>query len=72
MSHLAEPIASILAGPLAGLQIRTEFVNPPIGIRCHDWQAWIDGQEESGIVGSGETEAEAVAMLLEMLEDQES
>lgn len=44
-------------------RIRTSFVNPPIPDRSHDWQAWIDGDEERGPYGFGHTEEEAIADL---------
>lgn len=49
--------------------IVTDFVYPPIPSRNFDWVAYIDGQEEEGFYGYGETEREAVNELLEMLED---
>jgi hypothetical protein len=45
-------------------KIITHYVNPPIPIRSYDWIAYLDGDEE-GLEGWGETEAEAVAGLLE-------
>ena len=50
------------------VEIKTEFVYPPIPIRCFDWCAWFDGQEE-GPTGKGETEAEAIENLLEQKEN---
>lgn len=41
-------------------RIRTSYVFPPIPDRSHDWQAWIDGDEESGPYGHGRTEQEAI------------
>ena len=38
-------------------------------IDCYDWEAYIDGEEESGRVGYGSTEEEAIANLKEQLED---
>lgn len=51
------------------LRIRTEFVHPPIPDRRFDWAAWIDGQEESNIIGRGLTESDAVTQLLETLSE---
>lgn len=53
-----------------GLRIRTNMDNPPIPTRRYDWAAWIDGEEESNIQGRGETESDAVAELLQTLEEQ--
>lgn len=50
------------------LKICTRYVHPPIAIRSMDWCAWIDGREEDGPTGYGETEAEAIADLKENLE----
>lgn len=49
--------------------IRTNYDFPPIPTRSHDWSAWIDGNEESGQIGHGATEAEAIADLREMVND---
>jgi hypothetical protein len=46
-------------------KIITSFVHPPIPLRCFDWQAWRDGDEEGGPRGYGATEDEAVRDLLE-------
>jgi hypothetical protein len=40
---------------------------PPIPVRRFDWHAFIDGTEEGGMVGYGETEAEALLDLAEQL-----
>ncbi len=44
-------------------EIVTEFVNPPIPIRVHDWIAYRKGYEEDQVYGWGRTEAEALAAL---------
>ena len=49
----------------AQLKIKTEFVNPPIPFRGCDWAAWIEGNEEDGPYGRGETRSEALGALLE-------
>ena len=54
------------------MNIQTDFVHPPIPDRRCDWQA-IDADThdgESGPVGRGRTEAEAVADLMEQIADQ--
>lgn len=51
-------------------EIRTANVFPPIPIRQFDWCAWVDGEEEDGPRGWGETEADAIADLKEILEDK--
>lgn len=45
-------------------QIMTEFVYPPIPVRCFDWVAWFDGREE-WLQGRGKTEDEAIQDLLD-------
>jgi hypothetical protein len=47
--------------------IVTDHVFPPIPVRQFDWCAWLDGQEEAGPRGWGETEAQAIDALLEEL-----
>lgn len=52
------------------MNIRTEYVYPPIPDRRFDWQA-VDDDTYDGPgspIGSGATEAEAIADLLEKLE----
>jgi hypothetical protein len=46
------------------VKIVTEYVYPPIPIRRFDWLAYYDGMEE-GVTGTGATEAEAIADLIE-------
>jgi hypothetical protein len=48
--------------------IRTEFVYPPIPDRSNDWSAVIDGDEEFGPYGRGETKEAAINNLLDQLE----
>ena len=54
--------------------IRTSYDHPPIAIRAFDWSAVTDnydGAPDSRCpVGHGETEAAAVADLLEKIEEQ--
>ncbi len=52
--------------------IKTNFIYPPIPIRDMDWSAWYDGEEESGRVGFGKTESEAVAQLKKMYPEDDS
>lgn len=53
-------------------RIVTCFVYPPIPTNRYDWQAVDDDTYEPGCpIGYGATEAEAVANLLELLEDEE-
>jgi hypothetical protein len=47
-------------------RVRTSYINPPIPIRCFDWVAWIDGEEE-GHRGHGKTEQEAIDELSALL-----
>ena len=65
------------------IDLSTNFVYPPIPIRSHDWSAIdantydasYEGEDESGSVwrcspsGTGATEAEAIADLIEQLEE---
>ena len=50
-------------------RIKTQFINPPIPIRSHDYVAWVDGNEE-GPIGYGETEQEAIDCLSEQLDEE--
>lgn len=58
-----------------GFRIHTSFDFPPIPVRNMDWSAVTDnydGAEDSstrGQIGRGATEQEAIADLLEQLED---
>ena len=45
-------------------EIELECVAPPIPVRQFDWRAWRKGHEE-GLVGWGESSAEAICDLLE-------
>lgn len=44
--------------------IVTSFVYPPIPVRCYDWCAYFDGEEERGQYGWGEDEEAAKADLI--------
>jgi hypothetical protein len=46
------------------MKVITHYVCPPIPVRCADWVAYFDGQEEAGICGHGATEIEALRNLL--------
>lgn len=50
-------------------EIITEYVYPPIPIRNFDWSAVTSDYEPGCPIGYGRTEAEAIADLLEQLED---
>ena len=50
--------------------IVTDYVSPPIPSRNFDWVAYLDGREEEGVYGYGQTEREAVNELLELLEEE--
>jgi hypothetical protein len=52
------------------LTIRVTCVCPPIPLRQFDWCAYVDGQEESGRYGWGFTRPEAIADLMQLLEDE--
>jgi hypothetical protein len=51
-------------------KVVTEYVYPPIPIRCYDWQATLEGYDEGDPIGQGATEAEAIADLREQLLEQ--
>ena len=55
---------------MSKLNIKTEFVNPPIPDRSHDWAAWYDEYEEEGC-GFGKTEEEAIEDLKMNIEIKE-
>lgn len=50
-------------------RILTSHVRPPIPVRHFDWSAHYDGQEE-GLYGWGRTEAEAIADLKALAEEE--
>jgi hypothetical protein len=50
-------------------EILTSFDHPPIPVRSFDWSAVLDGYEPGEPIGRGATEAEAIADLLEQVED---
>lgn len=59
-----------------GIAVRTVFEYPPIPVRDHDWQAYFDALDyEPGCnehyVGHGETEAEAIANLMDTIDDDD-
>ena len=51
-------------------KIVTHYVYPPIPWRDFDWCAFRDGEEEKGGYGYGKTEAEAIADLLTLEEEE--
>jgi len=46
-------------------KIITDNVRPPIPTRYHDWCAYFEGEEETGVAGWGQTEEEAIKDLKE-------
>jgi len=54
---------------LKGHKIHTEFVKPPIPTTAFDWCAILDGYEPGDPSGAGSTEIEAIADLLQQIED---
>lgn len=54
---------------IKGFAIETEYVCPPIPIRCFDWHATEVNYEPGRPIGQGETEQEAIDDLIEQLED---
>jgi hypothetical protein len=55
------------------MKIKTQYVYPPIPIRCFDWAAYDDDTYDGpgSPLGRGETEAQAIRDLLEQLKDKE-
>ncbi len=51
-------------------QIQTEFVYPPIPVRCFDWVAYFTDFGEDSPQGTGATEAEAIANLLDEMDGE--
>ena len=49
--------------------IRTEFEYPPIPVRHFDWSAVLGGYEPGDPIGRGGTESDAIADLMDMLEE---
>lgn len=83
-AHVAEPLRSIInaATPHVkpvpmwrGVKINTDFIYPPIPTRAFDWCAATDNYDGTDggnePLGYGSTEAEAIADLIEQLEDME-
>ena len=72
--HLAGVFPSVIGCEfrerMQTLTVQTAFADPPIPVRSHDWQAWLDGQEDGGAVGNGATEDAAVADLLAQVEGE--
>ena len=54
-----------------GRQIKTVCIYPPIPDRRFDWCAFYDGDEESGRIGYGATEAEAIEDFVTNYVDEE-
>lgn len=52
-------------------KIITSYVCPPVPFRNADWAAWYEGTEESGEVGRGATEIEAIADLIDTYGEEE-
>lgn len=50
------------------MKILTSYYLKPIPMRHFDWIAWIDGMEEEGPYGNGETKEESLSSLLESAE----
>lgn len=46
-----------------------EFVFPAIAERGHDWMAYLDGNQEDGPFGCGETKQAAIDDLAEQLDE---
>ena len=53
------------------MKINTEFIYPPIPIRCFDWMAWVGDMDEDSLIAHGQTEQEAIDNLLLALADDE-
>lgn len=49
------------------MRIVTDFIFPPIPTRAHDWSAVTEDYEPGDPIGYGETEAEAIEDLIDLL-----
>ncbi len=49
--------------------IRTDYWRKPIPTDRFDWEAWVDGQEERYGTGFGRTREEAIAELMECIDE---
>jgi hypothetical protein len=45
-------------------EIITNYVHPPIPVRCFDWEAYRKGYDAGDPVGRGETRLDAIADLI--------
>lgn len=52
------------------LVIRTNYWRKPVPCDKYDWEAWMDGNEDSGLVGHGISEVEAVEDLVANYEER--
>jgi len=50
-----------------GIEIKTEYVYPPIPTRSFDWAAYLDGYEPGAVYGQGPSKEIAVADLIQQL-----
>lgn len=57
--------------PNFDFKIHVFFKHPPIPSRYFDWIAYVEGQEESHLVGTASTPLEAVRNLLDQIEEIE-
>jgi hypothetical protein len=49
------------------MNIKTEYVYPPIPMRNFDWQACVDSWEPGDPIGVGVTEEDAIADLMNQM-----
>jgi hypothetical protein len=49
------------------MNIKTEYVYPPIPVRDLDWQACVEGWEPGDPIGVGATEKAAIADLMDQM-----
>jgi hypothetical protein len=49
------------------MNIKTEYVYPPIPMRNFDWQACMEGWEPNDPIGVGATEEDAIADLMDQM-----
>ena len=52
-------------------RIVTEFVHPPIPVRCYDWRATFEDYDAGDLMGYGPTKEEAIADLIVQAGDGE-
>lgn len=60
-----------MPGLLTRFKIVVAYDRKPVPFRNNDWEAFVDGEEETGVCGYGETAMEAVEDLMETLDQED-